>query len=285
MQKGKLEMATAHTFIKEFKDIHPLPHIVTTLSRMIADSESTIKDFEAVIKMDPVLVSRLLRLVNSPFYGLTQTVDSIGRAVAFLGMKNLHHLVVTDALRNIFVSQDSNRVFSKKRLWLHSAAVSICGKMVAERIFGINGDDAFLCGILHDFGLLVEEQIKPDPFLGICTACTTSAALVEMEQREFGTDHCEICYCMTLDWNMPVKIQEAIRDHHLLNLQVEPSSLTGILQISEYIASQVGHSTLPNFTAQISPTLLDHLKDNIDEYRVLIEDFPDEMAKAETIYG
>ena len=95
-----------------------------------------------------------MRLVNSPYYGLVQTVDSIGRAVAFLGMKNLHNLVVTDALKNIFIGPEIDSIFSKKKLWLHCAAVSICSKMVAERIFGINGDDAFLCGILHDFGLL-----------------------------------------------------------------------------------------------------------------------------------
>jgi len=76
-------MSAAHKFIEKFTDIQPLPHIVTTISRLIADNESTMKDFEEIIKMDPVLVSRLLRLVNSPFYGLAQTVDSIGRAIAF----------------------------------------------------------------------------------------------------------------------------------------------------------------------------------------------------------
>lgn len=97
------------------------------------------KDFEEVIKMDPILVSRLLRLVNSPYHGLIQTVDSIGRAVAFLGTKNLHNLIVTDALKNFFAGPGPDSIFSKKKLWIHSAAVSICSKMVAERIFGING--------------------------------------------------------------------------------------------------------------------------------------------------
>lgn len=278
-------MAAAHTFVKKFKDIHPLPHIVTTLSRLIADNESTMKDFEDVIKMDPVLVSRLLRLVNSPYYGLAQTVDSIGRAVAFLGMKNLHNLVVADVLKTIFVSRDTDTIFSKKRLWVHCAAVSICSKMIAERIFGINGDDAFLCGILHDLGLLVEEQVETASFHRICTSCNDSASLVELERQAFATDHSEICYCMTLDWNMPITIREAIRDHHLLSAAITPSSLTGILQIAEYIASRAGHSTLPDITAQISPPLLDHLQENMDEYNVLLEDLPDEMTKTQAIYG
>lgn len=278
-------MSNAHGFIEKFTDIHPLPHIVTTISRLIADSSSTMKDFEEVIKMDPVLVARLLRLVNSPFYGLTQTVHSIGRAVAFLGMKNLHNLIVADALKSIFVGKESKSGFSKKRLWLHSAAVSISSKMIAERIFGINGDDAFLCGILHDFGLLVEEQVAQDAFNRICAACESTADLLRLENETFATDHCEIGYLMTLDWKMPTTVQEAIRDHHLLSEPIPPQSLTGIIQISEYIAGRLNHTTLPNVTTRICPSLLEHLQDNIDEYTVLMEDLPEEMAKAQAIYG
>ncbi len=278
-------MSTAKTFIEKFADIHPLPHVVTTVIRLINDPDSTIKDFEEVIKVDPVLVSRLLRLVNSPYYGLIQTVDSIGRAVAFLGMKNLHNLVITDALRNVFIGSETHSVFSKKKLWLHSAAVSICSKMVAERVFGINGDDAFMCGILHDFGLLVEEQVRREEFHKICASCTSTSSLLDMEQQTFATDHCEICYLMTLDWNMPMGIQEAIRDHHAIFNDIEPSSLTGIIQISEYITGQLQLPTLPDVEMIISPPLIEHLQDNLDEYTVLIEDFPVELAKAESIYG
>jgi HD-like signal output (HDOD) protein len=277
-------MSTAENFLKKFADIHPLPHVVTTVTRLINDPESTMKDFEEVIRMDPVLVSRLLRLVNSAYFGLVQKVDSIGRAVAYLGMKNLRNLVITDSLKSVFVETKSDSVFSKTRLWSHCAAVSICSKMVAERIFGINGDDAFLCGILHDFGLLVEEQVQQEEFHRICNACDSTGSLIEMERQAFGTDHCDICYIMTLDWNMPVAIQEAIRDHHLVTEKIEPESLTGILQISEYITGQLGHTKLPDLNIQISPPLITHLQENADEYSVLMEDIPDELTNSQSIY-
>ncbi len=157
--------------------------------------------------------------------------------------------------------------------------------MVSERIFGINGDNAFLCGILHDFGLLIEEQVRQEDFHRICSACTSTSVLLEMERQTFATDHCEICYLMTLDWNMPVSIQNAIRDHHLPSDDIEPSSLTGIIQISEYIAGQLEFSTLPNMTIELSPQLITHLHDNMDEYTVLIEDLPEEIDNAQIIYG
>ena len=278
-------MSSAKKFISKFSDIEPLPHVVTKLSKLIADSSSTIREFEAVIKMDPILVVRILRLVNSPFYGLVQKVDSISRAVAYIGMKNLHNLAITDAMKTMFTDTKQSTAFSRKQIWLHSAAVSICCKMVAERIFGINGDDAYLSGILHDFGLIVEEQVKHEEFITLCQNPLSTTELVENERRLFGTDHCEIGYHMCLEWAMPAVIQEAIRDHHALLDDVKPNSLTGILQISEYLVSQLGHPTLPNSVNTISPQLLAHISDNQEEYAVLLEDFPEEMAKAQDIYS
>jgi HD-like signal output (HDOD) protein len=278
-------MSTATDYLEKFSDVNALPSVVATVNRLINDSESTMKDFENVIKMDQVLVARLLKLVNSPFYGLTQTVDSISRAVAFLGMKNLHNLVVIDAVQAIFVAPRKTRGFSKKKLWHHSAAVSICSKMVAERIFGLNGDDALLCGILHDFGLLIEEQINPIGFESLISSCKSSSTLTDLENKTFGTNHCELGHLMTIDWNMSTSVQEAIRDHHLISNEMKPESLTGIIQISEYITGQINYTTLPEITVDISSPLLEHLQDNIDEYKVLIEDLPEEMQKANAIYG
>ena len=235
--------------------------------------------------MDPILVARILRLVNSPFYGLVQKVDSISRAVVYLGMKNLHNLAITDALQKMFADKKPDKSFSRKQIWVHSAAVSICCKMVAERIFGISGDEAYLTGILHDFGLIIEEQVQHDAFIEICRECSSSAILVEHERKRFGTDHCEIGHMMCAEWAMPVTIQEAIRDHHSLLTDVNPESTTGILQISEYLVGQIGHTTLPNISMSVSLPLLLHLQECADEYSVLLEDFPNEMTKANELFN
>ncbi len=278
-------MSKAKKFIRRFKDIKTLPHVVTNLSRLIADENSTMKDFEEVIKMDPILVVRLLRLVNSPFYGLVHRVDSIGRAVAYLGMKNLHNIAVTDALKNIFQKHGKSQSFSREKLWLHCAAVSICSKMIAERIFGENGDDAYLCGILHDFGLIVESQVEPEKFIATCEACEEGTSIIKLEQEYLGTDHCEIGFLMAQAWDMPEGIQEAIRDHHLESGDYQPESLTGILQIAEYITGQLGYTALTDITPELPQHLVTHLQENMDEYKIVIEDLPEEMSNAQDLYG
>lgn len=278
-------MGKAQKLIRKFKDVKTLPHVVTSLSGLIANPESTMKDFEEVIKMDPTLVVRLLRLVNSPFYGLSSRVDSISRAVAYLGMKNLHNMAITDALKSIFQENIKSSVFSREKLWLHCAAVSICAKMIAERIFETNGDDAYLCGILHDFGLIVESQVEPEKFFAVCEASRSGKKMTDLEREYLGTDHCEIGYLLTVDWEMPQAIQSAIRDHHLTSGSYPPESLTGIIQIAEYITGQLGLTALEGVTAELPAHLVSHMQENMDEYKVLIEDLPEEMGNAHDLYG
>lgn len=280
-------MSSARQLLDKFKTIRTLPHIVTRLVQLVNDEESTLQDFEEVIRLDPALVARLLTLVNSSYFGLTRKVDSISRAVALLGMKNLHNIAVTDAIQGMLRSDSGASEFSPQRLWLHSAASGICCKMIAERIFTINGDDAYLCGILHDIGLIVEMEAARETFLQLINELTAGGpTVVELEQRLLATDHCEIGYILAKEWRIPDAIAEAIRDHHSDNGQLSPKSPTGILQMSEYIIQQLHYPAVKEGLANnLSAPLAGHIQSNVEEYKVLAEDLPEELEKTRKMYG
>ena len=109
-------MALEDQLLKQFTRIETLPHVALRLSKLISDENITIRDLEEVIRLDPTLVLRVLRVVNSPYYGLKHRVDSIDRAVVFLGMKNLRNMVVTEALKNIFTIGPHEELFSRRQL-------------------------------------------------------------------------------------------------------------------------------------------------------------------------
>ncbi len=280
-------MPTAEVLIEKFKKIKTLPHIVARLVQLVNDEESTLQDFEEVIRLDPALVARLLTLVNSSYFGLTRKVDSISRAVALLGMKNLHNIAVTDAIQGLLRNIAGTAEFSPQQLWLHSAASSICCKMIAERIFTLNGDDAYLCGILHDIGLIVEIETDQENFLKLIEQLGTDGpSLIELEQDLFNTDHCQIGYILAKEWHIPDPIAEAIRDHHLDSGTINPHSPTGILQMSEYIIHQLGFTAIKDgLTTNLVPSLAAHIQANVEEYKVLAEDLPEELEKTKKMYG
>lgn len=279
-------MPTAKELLNKFSTAKTLPHIAIKLTKLISDENSTMQDFEKMIKMDPTLVLRLLRGANSPYYGLRQKVNSISRAVVVIGINNLRNMIVTEGLKEIFKDKKSENVFSRNRLWLHCSAVSICSQMIMERIFGLNGEDAFLCGILHDIGMIVEDQTAPDLFYRVCnTYDENSKPITDYEKEIVGTDHCAIGYLLAKDWKLPIEIQEGIQRHHKMLDHVSPSSLTGVIQLAEFIVSQLDYTAIPGMKAKLSPPLANHIRDNVKEYKALVRELPNEMSKAKDLYA
>ncbi len=235
--------------------------------------------------MDPTLVLRLLRLVNSSYYGLRQKINSISRAVVFVGMKNLRNMVITEALKGIVGRGSKKETVSRNGLWLHSATVGICGQMISERLFEKKGEDAFLCGILHDIGMIIEDQVAKDLFEQTCMAYDPeSKPITEYEREIIGTDHCELGALLAKTWKLPTAVQKGILDHHNIIDEVSPSSVTGIIQTADYIAYQMNYSAIPGMHGVLSPTLASHIRDNLDEYQALSKDLPEEISKAMEIY-
>ena len=278
-------MTTAHALLKRFNNSETLPHVAIRLSKLISDENSTMKEFEEIIRLDPTLVLRLLRVVNSPYYGLRQKVNSIPRAVIFIGMKNLRNMVVTEALKGIFKQSSHNGTFSRSNLWLHCAAVSICSKMIAQRIFGQKAEDAYLCGILHDIGMIVEDQVAHDLFVKTCEAYKPESGQITAYETEIiGIDHTVIGYELARDWKLPPEVQEGIKLHHKSSDNITPSSIAGTIQIAGHIASKLNFPAMPGMEGILSPPLVTHIQNNLEEYKTLVRDLPDEMSKARELY-
>ena len=278
-------MSEAGTLLNEFKAAETLSPVAVRLTQLVSNEKSTIQEFEKVIKMDPTLVMRLLKLVNSPFFGLRQKVDSISKAVVIVGTKNLNNMVVTTALKNVFAQTSPENVFSRAHLWLHCAAVSVCSQMVSERILGQRGEDAFLCSILHDVGMIVEDQVAPDRFARACnTYDPDGGSFVEHEREVMGTDHCEIGCLLAEEWNLPVNVLDGIRYHHDMEKETAPSSLLGIVQISHYLVSKLDYTAIIGMKSMLPGGLIAYLRENINEFKVLARNLPGELEKARALY-
>ncbi|MDA8159759.1 MAG: HDOD domain-containing protein [Desulfobacteraceae bacterium] len=277
-------MPTAETVVERFNAAKTLPHVAIRVAQMVNDERSTMRDFEQVIQMDPVLVSRLLKLVNSPYFALPGRVDSIAKAVVFAGMKNLRNLVAVEALRDLFGGGEEAG-FSRQRLWLHCATVAILADMIGKRIFGDAREDFFLAGIMHDIGLIAEDQVAGNDLRQACQLYMQGGkTLVECERECLGADHAEVGFKLAKEWKMPVEVASAIRFHHALDRSPEPGSLTGVVQLAEYIAGKMKFAVLPERVEPLPGHLVGHVKSMMDGYKVIVRDLPAEMEKAKSLY-
>jgi len=279
-------MPSDRVIISKFTKIKTLPNIAIHLIKLISSGNTTIRDLESVIRLDATLVIRLMRLVNSPFYALREKVDSISGAVTYIGMDGLRNLIVVEALKDIFGKDSDGDVFSRTQLWMHSAVVATSCKMISERLFQVEGENAFLSGILHDIGIVVESQVVLDLFLQTCNSCDPDArSFTKYENKIIGTNHCDVGCLLACDWRLPLEVQHGIKHHHRLATDVSPSSLTGIIQISEYLVTRLSsdYAAIPNMTVALPQSLLAHIRDNIRDYKILIRDLPEEIERARDI--
>jgi len=286
-EKGRSDpMATAQELIKGFKKAKTIPHIALRVCQLISREHTSIQEIEEVIKLDPVLVSCLLRIINSPHYGLRNRVDSISRAVAVLGLKNLRNLVFSDALKGLFLKNAEESMFSRKHLWMHCTAVGVCGEMISRRLLGTTGEDAFLAGILHDIGMMVEDQAREELFLATIQRYQAGHdSFLDCERETIGTDHCAVGRLLAIEWKFPDEVQKAIRNHHTVIENVaDMESLEAIVQVAHYITSVTGYSEIPERVEQPVGMVADHLRSQAEEYRVLASDFSEEMEKVASLY-
>ncbi|MFZ5762468.1 MAG: HDOD domain-containing protein [Thermodesulfobacteriota bacterium] len=277
-------MMTAKDIVKKYSDTKTLPHVAIKVTQLVNDERSTMHDFEEVIKLDPVLVTRLLRLVNSPYFGLVQKVESISKAVVFCGMKQLRNLVAVEALRRMF--QGGDELFSREKLWLHSATVAILAEMIAKRIFGIAAEDAFLAGIIHDIGLVAEDQVAGDALREAAKAVKQGkGGLVQCEQEAIGTNHCEVGVALARDWKLPDDVLKAIKYHHDSSRKMPLQSVPSIVLLAEFMAAKMQYSPIPGAPVPaLSEDLARHVKNMMANYKIIVRDLPGEMAKAKELY-
>jgi len=266
-----------------------LPHVAIRVAQMVKSESATMQEFEEIIRLDPVLVTRLLRLVNSPYFGLINQVSSISKAIVFIGMKHLRNLVAVEGLRKLYRDNGkvSEGIFSRKNLWIHSATVAVLAQMIARRIFGEDGEDVFLAAIMHDIGLIIEDQLVGQDLRQVFSEYLTNdqaQPITAFEDAIIGTNHAKVGRLLAADWHLPDEVIEAIRFHHNSDKKFPIPSVVGILQLAEFMACKMKYGVVRGRCDPLPAYLTEHLKSNMTDYKVLLKGLPAEMAKARELY-
>jgi putative nucleotidyltransferase with HDIG domain len=282
-------MPSAQNLIGKFNDMKTLPHVAIRITQMVGSESATMQEFEEIIRLDPVLVTRLLRLVNSPYFGLSSQVNSIAKAVVYIGMKHLRNLVAVEGLRNLYRDkEEKGEVFSRKNLWIHSSTVAILSQMISRRIFGEDGEDVFLAAIIHDIGLIIEDQLTGAQLRQVCSDYLVQdqeESITALEDSVIGTNHAKVGRLLATEWHLPEQVIEAIRFHHNHDKKFPIPSVISILQLAEFMACKMRYGVVDGRCDPLPDYLAGHLKSKMTDYKVLLKALPAEMAKAKELYN
>jgi HD-like signal output (HDOD) protein len=207
-------MRDPETLVRSSVRLTSLPTIYLRLTEVANDEGAPSSEIARVISEDTALTARLLRLVNSAFFGYQRRIDTVSQAISIVGITQLLELALGSSVLRAFEGVPPDRV-DMNGFWQHSIATAIGARTLAQRRRAPNAERQFIGGLLHDVGrliLLLEEPVGMGEAMERATA--EDLLLVEAERMVFGFDHADVGRALLHAWKMPGALQVLVGAHH-----------------------------------------------------------------------
>ncbi len=269
------------------------PKVLMDVNKEMNNPDSNLGTVANIINKDVAMSAKLLKVVNSAFFGLSEKVDSIDRALALMGMKNFRKIILASSLRESLGSDYPGI----ENFWDHSMAVATISSHIAEKIRHESPEAAYTAGLFHDCGVpFLMKKYKDYPelvdfALGVVSSTALSGAtksIIGIEDERYNTHHCAVGYIVAKSWNLPTHVHQSIWYHHFVHLNVhiseEAKKLSAILILADYIGTHIlylGGGKCPaepeSDWAETHPQILAELHMNAEDIKDMREDMLDRI--------
>jgi putative nucleotidyltransferase with HDIG domain len=222
-------------------EIASIRRIVTGILRIINDPNATIEDLKNLIAIDPPLAAEVLRVSNSAYYSSGRRIDEIEQAVIWIGFDELKEIVLRQSVRPVFSSRTVLGRYSRPLLWKHCVSVAALGKIIFRKEFVERGENMYAVGLLHDIGIIIEDQFRNRHFLQALSLTQQGLELTQAEKEVLGYDHTQVGRALASRWMFPEDFAESIGWHHD-NFQHPHahSRMVLTLYVANVLANQLG---------------------------------------------
>jgi putative nucleotidyltransferase with HDIG domain len=288
-ERGKV-VASA---IQEVSHIATLPEITLKIIDLVEDPTSTAQDLHHVISNDPALCSRILKVVNSSFYGLPGQIGNINRAIVLLGLNAVKNIAIAASLAKLFRGGELTPRFSARDLWTHSIGTAAAAKMVADKAGLGLPDEAFLAGLLHDIGLMVEMQVHRQKLIDVVEQLKLDSEgvptreMIPLEESVFGASHEDFGLGLCEKWRFPRPFRTVAGYHHCpLDLEPATRGLVCVVYVADRLAANAGlgfRGDLMDTT--IDPAVLDEIGLGPVSLDEIAETLPQEADSVTGLFG
>ena len=268
------------SILDDLEDLPTLPTIYVEISKLIRDPKVSVAEVARTIEMDQAITSKILRLVNSSFFGFSRQVTSIRQAVVLLGFSTVQNTVLSVS---VFESFSSNNIkgFNLKEFWKHSIGCGVLCTTLDKKMNAGYQDETFVAGLLHDIGkIILDRHFEGEFEEAISYSKTNGVSLYEGERAVIGSSHDEVGEYLAEKWKLPYTLVEAIALHHQPgNIRSNPK-LVSLVHLSDCLAHRLGYGystdyVLPEFDPQALeeigiaeetvPDLLEEMKQVLDD--------------------
>ncbi|NQU20514.1 MAG: HDOD domain-containing protein [Candidatus Nealsonbacteria bacterium] len=202
-------------------EVSTLPQLATKIVALVDDPTTGAEDVLVAVRADPALAMRLMRTVNSSYYGLEQQIGDLRQAITLLGFKEVRNLALTSYVSALFREPKGYGPYSRRGLWEHLVSAGMVAREVARTCGRVPPEEAYLAGLLHDVGHLLIDQYVHHRFRGIIDSLREETLICSLERERLGFDHAMLGEFVSTRWDLPPHLTAAVGHHH------EPDLYTG----------------------------------------------------------
>lgn len=202
----KYSLSDFESAVEKVDTIETMPAVAQRLVQMTSDPDFDMTHLHDLVQSDPVIAAKILRVASSPFYG-SRPASNLRAALIRIGMRDLRKLVMASAMIGSKTSK-----FTEK-LWSYSLKVASVTESIASLVRTKDLDDPFLCGLLHDFGTVLMNQVMGKTYRNLLgEPCGVDQH--ENEFEAFGFDHCDLGVMVAQKWKLFEALEHVMQHHH-----------------------------------------------------------------------
>jgi HD-like signal output (HDOD) protein len=220
--------------------IPSLPDVYYKFKDAMDNPEGSFEEISDIIATDPGLSVRLLRIVNSAYFGFPSKIETISHAIGVVGLEQLNNLVISTVIMERFKGIPDS-VMNMDSFWRHSVACGLAAKIISSHSGEINTERFFVAGMLHDIGRLIIALTVPFNILSVFMRCKSENISVQESEKDIlGFTHADIGKHLLKTWGLPVFLQEVVGNHHQPEKNSTFAKEASIVHVGEHIVNTLG---------------------------------------------
>jgi len=196
-------------------DIASIKNVISGIIQIINDPKSTVQDLRDIVEIDPPLTAKMLKIANSAYYSPPVKLAEINKAIIWIGFEAMKEIALSQKAFTIFETEVMYSNYSSAALWENSVAIALFGKYLYRREFGNRGETAYIAGLLHNIGLIAEDQFLHKDFNEAIELFEKDGKNLNVIESEiFGYDHSDLGQRIIESWNLSDELKMAVGYHH-----------------------------------------------------------------------
>jgi len=201
--------------LDKIESLPAFPAIAFEVIKLTRDSSSTSKDIEKIIERDPNLVSQILKMANSSFYGLSREVNSLNHAINLLGFVQVENIVMISVILTSVKKMPLHKHFNRDKFLEHSFGCGVTAKIIANMLNLNFSSSEFSGGVMHDIGKVLLDLYAPDALDEILeNAYKKGLSFYDSEMELYGMNHSLLGAKLLSIWGLPNELMDIVEYHH-----------------------------------------------------------------------